>query len=135
MTMSLMAGADRRSTSRLRTSELPPDLWGRVRPGYTIRVIELSARGALIESSRRLIPGTGVELHIECANFRHATRATVVRCFVGALYPHRIVFRGAVEFDRRLERWCLVDPVVHHPRVAEAVLLQEQMCTTAHTGR
>jgi hypothetical protein len=25
--------------------------------------------------------------------------------------------------------------VVHHPRVAEAVLLQEQMCTTAHTGR
>jgi hypothetical protein len=74
-----------------------------------VRVIDLSCRGALVESSRRLFPGSRVDVHLECGRFRHRTRATVVRCYVGLLLPNGVLFRAAIEFDRHLERW-LVAP-------------------------
>lgn len=124
MTVMMGRGDDRRLVSRVARSGLPADLSGRIRPGYAMRIVDLSARGALLESSRRLLPGSRVDVLIECGAFRHHTRATVVRCHVGVLLPHTIVFRAAIEFDRQLERWCAepepvrggsVDPVVLHP--------------------
>ena len=36
----------------------------RIRPGYDVSVIDVSAGGALVESERRLLPGAPVELHV-----------------------------------------------------------------------
>jgi hypothetical protein len=105
MTPRFSGHLERRLASRMHRAELPPDLCGRIKPGQAIRVMDLSARGALLESPRRMLPGTSVEVLLECCDFRHLTRATVVRCHVGALLPHAVLFRAAIEFDRRLERW------------------------------
>jgi hypothetical protein len=105
MTPAIMPVVERRAAPRSDKADLPDDLCGRVRPGHAIRVIDLSLRGALVESSRRLLPGSRVEVLLECCEFRHVTRARVVRCYVGVLLPHAVRFRAAIEFDRDLERW------------------------------
>ena len=35
-----------------------------VRPGHRVRLIDVSAGGALVETSHRLLPGTSVELQV-----------------------------------------------------------------------
>jgi len=42
----------------------------RVLPGPRARLIDVSATGALIETSQRLLPGTSVELHVETSDRR-----------------------------------------------------------------
>jgi hypothetical protein len=112
VTLEVLSVVDRRGALRFHQGELPVDLRGRVRPGQSVRVINLSPRGALLESSRRLLPGSRIDVHLECCHFQHVTRATVIRCYVGVLLPHAVLFRAAIEFDRRLERWQVVpDPV------------------------
>lgn len=108
MNLELLSVVDRRGALRFQQGDLPDDLRGRVKPGQSVRVINLSPRGALLESSRRLLPGSRIDVHLECCHFQHVTRATVVRCYIGLLLPHAVLFRAAIEFDRRLERWQLV---------------------------
>lgn len=133
MNLELLSVVDRRGALRFQQGDLPDDLRGRVKPGQSVRVINLSPRGALLESSRRLLPGSRIDVHLECCHFQHVTRATVVRCYVGLLLPHAVLFRAAIEFDRRLERWQLVPerrplgPYGHQPAA--------HGWTTAHTGQ
>ncbi len=69
-----------------------------LRPGLTVRVVELSAAGALVESALPVRPDARTELGLDGFDGRrHALRARVVRCWVSGLEP--LTYRCAVRFD------------------------------------
>jgi hypothetical protein len=74
----------------------------RIRPGHHVKVIDLSPVGAFVETDRRLLPGTSVDLHVQ-SDHRHATmRGRVVRCSVVRVRAASMCYRGAIAFDRHL---------------------------------
>jgi hypothetical protein len=82
----------------------------RVRPGYDVSVIDVSAGGALVESERRLMPGAPVELHVRIDHRSEIVRGHIVRCAVARLRANSVCYRGAIAFDRQIP-W-LADDVV-----------------------
>ena len=96
------AAPDRRGTRRLEAFEEHRIVAASVRPGHRARVIDVSAGGALIETSQRLLPGTSVELQVETGTSRESIRGQVVRCAVVRLRPTWVCYRGAIAFDRHL---------------------------------
>ena len=93
---------DRRGSRRLDALEEHRILNASVRPGQKARVIDVSAGGALIETSERLLPGTAVELQLETRTERTSVRGQVLRCAVIRLRPTWVCYRGAIVFDRDL---------------------------------
>ena len=89
----------------------------RVRPGYEVLVVNVSAGGVLIESSCRLLPGTSVELHLKQDALSEpgreppqaeTVRGRVLRCMVCQLRSNSVCYRGAIAFDRYLP-WFVAD--------------------------
>jgi hypothetical protein len=74
----------------------------RVRPGRQVSIIDLSASGALIETSHRLLPGTDVELHVEGTDRSATMRGRVLRCAVSQVRSSSVSYRGAIAFERHL---------------------------------
>src|SRR4051794_31487554 len=94
---------DRRLTRRLMSRNEHGVVAARVRPGYDVTVINLSAGGALIESHRRLLPGAGVDLHLQSiGRAAEIVRGEILRCTVVRLRESVITYRGAIAFERRL---------------------------------
>jgi hypothetical protein len=93
---------ERRRARRVPPEALPDTLFGRIRPGHQLRVLDISSCGVLVETGRRLPPGMIVDLHLELRDRRHTIRAQVVRCYVGVVFPEALVFRGALDFERPL---------------------------------
>jgi hypothetical protein len=81
----------------------------RVRPGHVVSVIDVSAAGALVETSRRLLPGKHVELQVERGGEQTTVRGRVLRCAVVKIQQAWIYYRGAIGFDRHLA-WLLDQP-------------------------
>jgi hypothetical protein len=74
----------------------------RVRPGHPAAVIDISAGGAFIEISRRLLPGSSVDLQMDTAQRRTTTlRGQVLRCAVVRLRPASVWYRAAIAFDHQ----------------------------------
>ena len=73
-----------------------------VRPGYRARLLNISAGGALIETSHRLLPGSAVELQMEARDGRTSVRGRVVRCSVSKVRASSVCYRGAIAFERQL---------------------------------
>ena len=74
----------------------------RVRPGHPAAVIDLSAGGAFIEISRRLLPGSVVDLQVDTAQRRTTTlRGHVLRCTVVRLHSTSVWYRAAIAFDHQ----------------------------------
>ena len=64
-------------------------------------VLNLSTRGALVESDGRLRPGAHTELQLTGATSRRSVRGRVGRCHIATLEP--LCYRGAILFDEDLE--------------------------------
>jgi PilZ domain-containing protein len=77
----------------------------RVRPGHLVVVIDVSAGGALIEISRRLLPGSAVDLQIDTTLRPTTIRGRVLRCAVIRLHSESVSYRAAIEFDRQWPLW------------------------------
>jgi len=76
----------------------------RVRPGHRLIVIDLSARGALVEAGRPLRPGSPVDVHIETEARRGTVGARVVRCAVAAIDSESgVIYRSALSFNERCD--------------------------------
>lgn len=94
--------SDRRGLRRLDALEEHGIVTARVRPGFRARLIDVSAGGALIETSHRLLPGAPVELWVETGTDRARIRGQVLRCTVVRVRPTWVCYRGAIAFDRHL---------------------------------
>lgn len=95
-------GPERRRARRRQTFDEHGVASARVRPGHDVALVNVSAGGALIETQRRLLPGSFIELQLT-AGARSATlRARVLRCSVARLRASFISYCGAVGFDRDL---------------------------------
>jgi hypothetical protein len=73
----------------------------RVRPGHPAAVIDVSAGGACIELSRRLFPGSVVDLQVTTAQRRVTLRGRVLRCAVACLASTSVSYRAAIAFDQQ----------------------------------
>ena len=94
--------SNRRGMRRLDALEDHGIVSAHVRPGHRARLIDVSAGGALIETSHRLLPGTSVELQVETGSDRTSIRGHVLRCAVVRVRPTWMCYRGAIAFDRHL---------------------------------
>jgi hypothetical protein len=93
---------DRRRTPRRHTIEEHGILAARIRPGRDVELVDVSAGGALIETTHRLLPGTAIDLHLTGSERRTSGRGRILRCAVTRLRPGGVWYRGAVAFDRHL---------------------------------
>jgi hypothetical protein len=76
-----------------------PGLSARMRRGYHLDVLDLSARGALVEGRQPLRPGSVVDVHLETEARRETLAARVVRCAVSAIDAETgITYRAALAF-------------------------------------
>ena len=100
--------SDRRLTRRHADSDAHGIVSTRVRPGHRAKLIDVSAGGALIETTHRLLPGTSIELHVETRSHRTNVRGRVLRCAIVLVRPSWVCYRGAIGFDRHLP-WLLDD--------------------------
>jgi hypothetical protein len=65
-------------------------------------VIDVSSGGAFIEVSRRLLPGSVVDLQVDTAHRRTTTlRGQVLRCAVVRLRSTSVWYRAAIAFDQQ----------------------------------
>jgi hypothetical protein len=92
--------AERRRDPRARGAGMR----ARVRPGHRVTVIDLSARGALIEAARALRPNSNVDVYLETDAQRRTVSARVVRCAVAAIDPEAgVTYRAALSFIESCE--------------------------------
>jgi hypothetical protein len=102
--------SERRRSRRHARPEEHRIVSARIRPGHDVSVVDVSAGGALVESERRLLPGSAVELHLRSVYRSEIVRGRIIRCAVARLGGNAICYRGAIAFDHNL-LW-LVDEAV-----------------------
>ncbi len=100
---------DRRGSRRRQTFEEHRISSTRVCPGDHARLVDVSAGGALVETSQRLLPGSSVELQVETGTERASVRGRVLRCAVVRVRPTWVCYRGAIAFDSYLP-WFVEEP-------------------------
>jgi hypothetical protein len=93
---------ERRQSTRRRHVEEHGIVSARIRPGHAATVIDVSAGGALVETPRRLLPGSAVEIQVERNDDRLAVRGVVSRCGVSRVHATIVWYRGAIVFDSAL---------------------------------
>ena len=75
-----------------------------LRPGCAVRVVNLSAGGALVQAGRPLRPGARVHVQLVTRFRVFALVARVLRCAVWMLDSHDgATYRGALQFEERCE--------------------------------
>ena len=96
---------------------LPPrlDIRATLRPGCVVVLLDVSARGALVQTARPLRPGARVHLQVLTPSRRFAMVATVLRCMVWSLVgTDGVIYRGAIRFDLPVEwAWAATTRRVH----------------------
>lgn len=68
-----------------------------LRPGQAVVVVNISRRGALVESGARLRPGARTELQLHGGAVRARVTGRIERCQVVRLEP--VTYRGVIVFD------------------------------------
>ena len=89
---------ERRRERRLTGVEDHGVLSTRVAAGHDAQLVDVSAGGALVETTTRLLPGSRVEIRMTTKHRRIAIKGEVMRCCVQRLQP--VVYRGALRFER-----------------------------------
>jgi hypothetical protein len=75
-----------------------------LRPGCAVRVVDLSAGGALVQAAQPLRPGARVHLQLVTTTRAFALVATVLRCAVWTLHAELgATYRGALQFEERCD--------------------------------
>jgi hypothetical protein len=93
---------DRRGARRLGAFEEHRIVSACIGAGHRARLIDVSAGGALIETSHRLLPGASIELQVETESSRARIHGRVLRSAVVRVRPTWVCYRGAIAFDRNL---------------------------------
>jgi hypothetical protein len=91
---------------------IPPriQLRATMRPGCMVELVDVSARGALVQAARPIRPGARVVLQVMTANRRISVPACILRCRVWALVgTDGVIYRAALRFDNPVE-WAWATP-------------------------
>jgi len=109
---------ERRASSR-HSSGGQDRVRARIRPGHIAALIDVSAGGALVETTRRLLPDAFVEVFMETESRRTNLRGRVLRCAVVSVRATAVRYRAAIQFDAYLP-WFVEDDgyVIHRSGVA-----------------
>jgi hypothetical protein len=95
---------ERRAAPRSMADELPWPLACRITPGRDVRVLNVSAIGLLVESSRALSPGRTITLHLQTDTRRAMVNGLIVRsCMTGIDRERGALFASAIAFERRCD--------------------------------
>lgn len=94
---------ERRGHRRHQAHELQWLRAARLSGGHLVKIVDLSAGGALLDSPVSLRPDSLLTLDIEGRGFDQSIPFRVVRCQIGALLPERPVYRGACQFTSLIE--------------------------------
>jgi hypothetical protein len=95
--------SDRRTDARV---EVPDARVTRatLRPGCAVRVVDLSAGGALVQADQPLRPGARVHFQLVTTVSTFALVARVLRCAVWTLDAEQgATYRGALQFEDRCD--------------------------------
>ena len=106
-------GSDRRAYPRLTPRELQWLRETRLKYGPGVRLIDVSAGGALVETHRPLRPESQLMLELIGRRSETIVASQVLRCYVAAL-TGGVLYRGACAFTRPLDMPELLVPL---PRV------------------
>lgn len=93
---------DRRRARRRRTIHDHGIVSARVRPGREASLLDVSAGGALVETTYRLLPGSPIELHVATNERRASVRGGVLRSAVVGVRATGMCYRSAIRFDHLL---------------------------------
>jgi len=93
---------DRRLARRRRTVHDHGIVSARVRPGREASLLDVSAGGALVETTYRLLPGSPIELHVATSERRASVRGGVLRSAVVGVRAAGMCYRSAIGFDHLL---------------------------------
>jgi hypothetical protein len=93
---------DRRRARRHRTLHDHGIVSARVRPGREASLLDVSAGGALVETTYRLLPGSHIELHIATNERRASVRGGVLRSAVVGVRATGMCYRSAIGFNHLL---------------------------------
>jgi hypothetical protein len=93
---------DRRSARRRRTVHDHGIVSARVRPGREASLLDVSAGGALVETTYRLLPGSPIELKVATRERRASVRGGVLRSTVVGVRATGMCYRSAIGFDHLL---------------------------------
>jgi hypothetical protein len=93
---------DRRHARRRQTIRDHGIVSARVRPGREATLLDVSAGGALVETTYRLLPGSPVELHVATGERRAFVRGGVLRSAVVGVRAAGMRYRSAIRFEHLL---------------------------------
>jgi hypothetical protein len=93
------AAVERRATARAPTPRADAFVRAWLRSGAEIRLLDLSAGGAQIESARRLLPGARIDLQVQTAAGRFVLTGRLIRAEVSALSPNAVHYRAGLAFE------------------------------------
>lgn len=94
--------ADRRRARRRQAISDHGIVSARVRPGREASLLDVSAGGALVETTYRLLPGSSIELHVATSERRASVRGGVLRSAVVGVRAAGMCYRSAIGFDELL---------------------------------
>jgi hypothetical protein len=76
----------------------------RLSPGDTVRLVNLSASGVLVEGKTRFVPGTRLSVIFEGPKAPATVKARVVRCQVSAIAGGgSLQYQSAIQFEQRID--------------------------------
>jgi hypothetical protein len=93
--------SDRRVHRRLTAPELKWLREARLKYGPAVRIIDVSAGGALVETQVQLRPNSAIVLQLTCTDLGMVVPSRVLRCHVSALHSG-LWYRSAFAFTRSL---------------------------------
>ena len=97
-----MTGTDRREVPRCQLPDLHRITQMIIRPGREVSLVDLSTRGALVESPQPLRPDSLVEVQMTVCDRRLVVRGCVLRSSVWKLGATGIWYRSAICFEHHV---------------------------------
>ena len=93
-----------RADPRYPASALPGITGMRLSPGDTVRLLNISASGVLVEGKTRFVPGTRVTVIFEGPASLKNVKGKVVRCQVSSIGGGgSLQYQSAIQFEQRID--------------------------------
>ena len=81
-------------------------------------MLDVSSGGILVETLHRILPGTTIDLQLTLADRCTSIRGRVLRSAVACLRFGRVLYRGAIAFERPLAPFAGIDGYAVPPAAA-----------------